>query len=155
MIEQLIQAAQQQFAPQLQQLGVKPEQVSGIFSTTGESVTDGLKNHAMGGGIDTIFSLFNGQGNAQSSSLVSSISNGVVESLVSKVGLDPSVASKITGMIVPFVMEKFSGPETGSASSPSDLISKLGFGDLSGTLGNLLGGNDKGGDLLGGLGKLF
>lgn len=159
MLDQLIQTAQQHLGPQLQQLGVKPEQLGSVFNVAQESVTDGLKNEATSGGLDSVLSLFNGNGgNLQSNSIVSSISNSFVSSLVSKIGLDPSMASKISGVVIPFVMEKFSGSETGSASSPTDLISKLGFGggDIAGALGGLLGGDkDKGGDLLGGLGKLF
>jgi hypothetical protein len=155
MLDQLIQTAQQELGPKLEQLGVKPEQIGSVFNVAQESVTGGLKNEVLGGGLDSVFSLFNGQGgHLQSNSIVSSLSDNFISSLVSKLGLDPSLASKISGVVVPFVMEKFAGSETGSASSPTDLADKLGFGDISNTLGNLLGGK-KGGDLLGDIGNLF
>lgn len=157
MLDQLIQTAQQQLGPQLEQIGVQPSQLGGIFNVAQDSMTDGLKSEALGGGLDSVFSLFNGQGgNLQSNSIVSSLSNGFVSSLVSKLGIDQSMASKISGVVVPFIMEKFAGSETGSASSPTDLADKLGFGgDITSSLGSLLGGKDKGGDLLGGIGNLF
>jgi hypothetical protein len=156
MLDQLIQTAQQQLGPQLQQIGVKPEQLGSIFNVAQDTVTDGLKNEATSSGLDSVMSLFNGNGgNLQSNSIVSSLSNNFVSSLASKLGMDQSMATKISGVVIPFIMQKFSGSETGSASSPTDLISKLGFGDITSSLGNMLGGDDKGGDLLGGLGKLF
>ncbi|HSY60317.1 MAG TPA: hypothetical protein VK796_00515 [Cytophaga sp.] len=156
MLDQLIQTAQQQLGPQLQQIGVKPEQLGSIFNVAQDTVTDGLKNEATSGGLDSVMDLFNGNGgNLQSNSIVSSLSSNFVSSLASKLGMDQSMATKISGVVIPFIMQKFSGSETGSASSATDLISKLGFGDLTSSLGNMLGGGDKGGDLLGGLGKLF
>ena len=157
MLDQLIQTAQQQLGPQLEQIGVQPSQLGDIFNVAQDSLTDGLQKEAVGGGLDSVFSLFNGQGgNLQSNSIVSSLSNGFVSSLVSKLGIDQSLASKISGVVVPFIMEKFAGSETGSASSPNDLADKLGFGgDITSSLGGLLGGKDKGGDLLGGIGNLF
>lgn len=156
MLDQLIQTAQQQLGPQLQQIGVKPEQLGGIFNVAQDTVTDGLKSEATSGGLDSVMNLFNGNGGSlQSNSIVSSLSNNFVASLASKLGMDQSMATKISGVVIPFIMEKFSGSETGSASSPTDLISQLGFGDIGSSLGNMLGGSDKGGDLLGGLGKLF
>lgn len=127
-----------------------------IFNVAKDTVTDGLKNEATSGGLDSVMSLFNGNGgNLQSHSIVSSLSNNFVASLASKLGMDQSMATKISGVVIPFIMEKFSGSETGSASSPTDLTSKLGFGDITSSLNNMLGGNDKGGDILGSLGKLF
>jgi len=158
MLDQLIQTAQQHLGPQLEQIGVQPSQLGGIFNVAQDSLTDGLKKEAVGGGLDSVFSLFNGQGgNLQSNSIVSSLSSSFVSSLVSKLGFDQSMATKISSLVIPFIMQKFAGSETGSASSPTDLADKLGFdtSDLSGTLGNLLGGKDKGGDLLGGIGNLF
>lgn len=156
MLDQLIQTAQQQLGPQLQQIGVQPQQLGGIFNVAQETVTDGLKQEATGGGLDSVMSLFNGNGgNLQSNSIVSSLSNNFVSSLASKLGMDQSMATKVSAVVIPFIMSKFSSSETGSASSPTDLISQLGFGDITSSLGNMLGGGDKGGDLLGGLGKLF
>jgi len=135
---------------------VKPEQMGSIFNVAKDTVTDGLKNEATSGGLDSVMSLFNGNGgNLQSHSIVSSLSNNFVASLASKLGMDQSMATKISGVVIPFIMEKFSGSETGSASSPTDLTSKIGFGDITSSLNNMLGGNDKGGDILGSLGKLF
>ncbi len=156
MFDQLIQTAQQQLGPQLAQIGVKPEQMGNIFNVAQVTVTDGLKTEATSGGLDSVMSLFNGNGgNIQSNSIVSSLSNNFVTSLASKLGMDQSMATKISGVVIPFIMAKFSSSETGSASSPTDLISQLGFGDITSSLGNMLGSSDKGGDLLGGLGKLF
>ncbi|ABG59882.1 conserved hypothetical protein [Cytophaga hutchinsonii ATCC 33406] len=156
MLDQLIQTAKEQLAPQLEKIGVKQDQLGSVFNVAQESVTDGLKSEVAGGGLDSIFSMFNGQGGTgQSSSIVSSLSNGFVSSLISKLGFDQSMATKISALVIPFIMEKFAGSESGSAASPNDLADKLGFGDISGTLGNLLGGKDKGGDLLGGIGNLF
>lgn len=158
MLDQLIQTAQEQLAPQLEQLGVKPDQLGSVFNVAQESVTDGLKSEAAAtGGLDAIFSMFNGHGGTgQSSSIVSSLSSGFVSSLISKLGFDAGMATKISALIIPFIMEKFAGSESGSAASPNDLADKLGLPtDLTGTLGNILGGKDKGGDLLGGIGNLF
>ncbi|MBC7450557.1 MAG: hypothetical protein H7259_03615 [Cytophagales bacterium] len=159
MIDQLIQSAQQHLAPQLEKMGVEPEQLNGVFGVVQESVTDGLQKEAFSGGMDSVLELFNGKGgNLHSNSIVSSISENVVQSLVDKVGLDPSIAGKVSSMIIPFVMEKFSGPDSGSSSSSTDLMSLLGFrngGDVSSTLSNILGDKDKGDDLLGKLGNLF
>ncbi|WP_299252737.1 DUF937 domain-containing protein [uncultured Cytophaga sp.] len=156
MLDQLIQMAQQQLAPQLQQIGVPSDKVSGVFNVAKDTVTDSLKNEATSGGLDTIMSMFNGNAaGSQSNSMISSLSNNFVASLASKLGMDQSMATKISGLVIPFIMSKFSSSETGTASSATDLVSQLGFGDIGSSLGNILGGKDKGSDLLGGLGKLF
>lgn len=159
MIDQLIQLAQEHLAPQLEKVGVAPEQMSGVFQVAQGSVTDGLKSEALTGDIGSVVNLFNGKGgNLQSNSIVSSISQTFISSLISKVGLDSSIAQKVSGMIIPFIMEKFAGPDSGSASSPADLMSLLNIGDsgdITSSISNMLGGKDKGDDLLGKLGNLF
>ena len=156
MLDQLIQMAQQQLAPQLQQIGVPSDKVDGVFNIAKDTVSDELKNQATSGGLDTIMNMFNGNAaGSQSTSMISTLSNSFVASLASKLGMDQSMATKISGLVIPFIISKFSSSETGTASSATDLVSQLGFGDISSSLGNLLGGKDKGSDLLGGLGKLF
>jgi uncharacterized protein YidB (DUF937 family) len=159
MINQLIESAQEYLAPQLQQAGVDQSQLGGIFDTAKDSITGGLKDHATNGNMDSILSLFNGQGGSIGSNpVVSSLSQNFLQSLVEKTGMDQAMATKVSSAIVPFIMQKFSSAETGNASSITDLITKLGFGNgdnISSSLDNLLDGKEKGSDLLSGLGKLF
>ncbi|MFN8415048.1 MAG: hypothetical protein U0U66_01820 [Cytophagaceae bacterium] len=160
MLDQLIQAASQQLAPQLEQAGVPSSQLSGIFSQAQSALTDGIKTEASNGNFGGLLDLFNGNGGSlQNNSIVQSISNQFIGNITSKLGLSPSLANTISGMVIPFIMNKFSGNDTGSASDASDLMSKLGIDSddmISGALKGFLGGNSKGaGDLLGGISKLF
>ena len=156
MLDQLIQMAEQQLAPQLHQIGVPSDKLGDIFNIAKDTLTDGLKNEVTSGSLDSIMIMFNGNAEgSQSNSMISSLSNNLVASLASKLSMDQSMATKISSVVIPFIMSKFSSSETGSASSATDLISKLGFGDISSSLENMLGGKDSGSDLLGSLGKLF
>jgi hypothetical protein len=160
MLDQLIQAASQQLSPQLEQAGVPSSQLSGIFSQAQSALTDGIKTEAGNGNFSGLLDLFNGNGGSiQNNSIVQSISQQFVGNIVSKLGLSPSLANTISGMVIPFIMSKFSSTDTGTANDASDLMSQLGIGRddmMTGALTGFLGGDSKdAGNLLGGISKLF
>ncbi|MCU0416165.1 MAG: hypothetical protein MUE33_03165 [Cytophagaceae bacterium] len=158
MIEQLIQMAGQQLAPQLQQFGISEAQVSGILEQAKQSFSQGIKSEAGAGNFAGLLDVFNGGNAAAGNNIASSISSDFVGNLVSKLGLSPAVASSVSGMIIPLIMQKFSGSETGTAQDAGDLMSKLGMDNddmISGALKGFLGGNKDAEDLLGGISKLF
>ncbi len=109
-------------------------------------------NELTSGNISGLKSLFKGELDIASNPIVGNIVNQLVESLSSKVGLSPNLASSIGTFVIPFVMNKISGKQPAGGFDLSSLTSMLssegsGLGEtLKSGLGGALGGS---------LGKLF
>lgn len=157
MIDQLIQLAKEQLGGQLQQAGLNSAQINPSMEVAKDTVVDGIKSEAMSGGLDNLLSLFNGKAAASASNpFVSSLITKYAGNLISKLGLSPQVSQTVSQLVIPTIMQLFAKKETGTANSAGDLMSMLGMDKdkgIASILGNLGGG--KGGDILGGLGKIF
>lgn len=150
MLDQIMQMAKQQLGGQLQQeADLSEEQVGQTMEVAQDSVQEGLKNEVLSGNISGVMSLFNGSSSPTASNpIVSTITSTFTQKLTSKLGLSPGVANTVNGIVIPFVMSKFTDKETGTASDEKSLLSQLGIdGDsaIQGFLGKKAGG------LLGGL----
>ena len=117
MLDQLINMGKQQFGQALKQKeNLNDQQVNETFNVAQDSFLGGLKDHAMSGNISQLTSLFNGN-TGKSTSLIQSILGKFVPQLSSKLGISPDKAGSIGNMIIPFLVEKFAGKETGTVNT--------------------------------------
>lgn len=93
--------------------------------------------------------MFNGDGASAGNALSGKLTQSLVGSLLSKVGLQNQVAVKVAEFVVQFVVEKISTQKPSGGFDASNITDTF-----KGAAGNLL--KDKASDLLkGGLGGLF
>ncbi|WP_107038159.1 hypothetical protein [Brumimicrobium mesophilum] len=158
MFDQIISQGKELLSGKLKEtIGLDDSQVNKSFEVAGESAIDGLKEEVTGGNLSGVMDLFNGKSDTSTSNpIVGGIANKFIGNLVSKLGISEGIASKVSDMIIPFIMSKFGSKETGEAKEGSDLADLLGGGGIAGALGGLLGGSkdDKDGKDDGILGKL-
>jgi nucleoid DNA-binding protein len=159
MLDQLIALGKEQLSGQLQQqAGLQSNQVNQALDVTQNSLTSSLISQVAGGNVGQIMSLFNGQAAATASNpVVSGMITNLAGDLAAKVGINPQTAQTAANVIVPFIMQKFASSESGTANNEGDLLDKLGISGndaIAGIAKSFLG-NSGGGDLLGGLSKLF
>jgi hypothetical protein len=157
MLDQLIEFGKEQLSSQLQQkAGLQGSQVEKSLDVTKDSLTNTLISQVAGGNVGQIMSLFNGGSATTSNPVVGSMVTNLAVDLAAKVGISPQIAQTAAGVIVPFIMQKFASSESGTANDEGDLLDKLGISGndaIAGIAKSFLG--DKGGDLLGGLSKMF
>lgn len=122
------------------------EQNEAAVETATGSIMDHLKGLAGGGNLDSVMSLFQGDGNAASSPVVSNISSGVAGDLMKKFGIDQATASNIVQQLIPVVMNKF----VSKTNDPNDKSF-----DIQGIIGSLSGGQKGAGGILNTIKGLF
>ncbi len=147
MIDQLVNLAKTTLGGKLNsEAELNQNQVDQTMDVAEESILGGLKQEALGGNISGIMNLFNGNEKATGSNpIVSTISNLFVSKAVEKVGISSDKASLISGMVIPFIMEKFSSKdETGEAKDEAGLMKMIGL-DGDDAIGGLLSGFTEGG----------
>lgn len=163
MIDKIISQGKELLSGQLKEsVGFDDGQINKTLEVAGESTIDGLKEQVTGGNLSGVMDLFNGKSDTSTSNpVVGGIANNFIGNLVSKLGISEGIASKVSDMIIPFIMSKFGSKETGEAKEGSDLMDMLGGGGIAGALGGLFGGgdkkdgDDKDGGILGKLGGMF
>lgn len=134
MIDQLIKMGKEQLSQPLKQKeNLNDQQVDQTFDVARQSLKDGVKDQASSGNISQLKKAFNGDKNS-AGSLNQSVMKNFVPQLSSKLGISQDKAGTIGNMVVPFLVDKFSSKETGTANDDQGLLSKLGIdsGILSG-----------------------
>ncbi|OAV44434.1 hypothetical protein A3850_007980 [Lewinella sp. 4G2] len=128
-----------------------------------ESVTEGLTSAVSGGNVDGILGMLTsavgggGEG-LLSNNVYKGIAGSFVSKLTSSLGLDSGIASTISSLALPMIMNKLGGATQAEGDSDGidagSLMSTLGLdaGSLLGNAGKLLGG---GGDSGGGIGGML
>lgn len=157
MIDKLVNLAKQSLGSKLNSdAGLNENQVEQTMDVAKESVFDGLKKEALGGNISGILNLFNGKEKpTQSNPIVTTISNMFVSKAVEKLGFGADKARLISGMVIPFIMEKFSSKDqTGEAKDEAGLMNMLGM-DSDDAISGILSSFTKGGSGNSLLGNLF
>ena len=159
--------------------GIKGQVVSTIAEKTGlganqaeqaiplakESVTDGITSALSGGNVGGILDMIKGAtgggdaGGLMQNMVYKGIAGNFIGQLTSKLGVPESMASTVSSLALPMIMNKIGG--AASADGDTDeidqgsLMNVLGLdaGSLLGKAGDLLGG--KGGGLGGAIGGMF
>ena len=111
------------------------------IAATAGSIMDTLKQHASGGGLESIMQMFQGGGSAAGSSGISSmIQSGVVSTLASKFGIDQSAAGGIAQSLIPNVMNSLvnkTNDPNNSTFNLQSVMGALGGGGASGIMGTI------------------
>ncbi|MBK6834392.1 MAG: DUF937 domain-containing protein [Bacteroidetes bacterium] len=103
------------------------------INLTSNSIFDTLKSQASGGNMNDILSMFN---SGSSSSVNNAISSNVVQSLSSKLNIEPQQAQSVANTLIPQVMNQL----VKKTNDPSD--SSFDLKDIMGSLGGNMGGLD-------------
>lgn len=108
-----------------EKVGLSGEQSEKAAEVSADSVGKDLKDEASKGNLSQIQSMLGGD--TSNNPMADKMSTNVVSNLTSKLGLDKGIASKISAMAIPFIMNKVSSKTGGKADA--------------GALSGLLGGN--------------
>ncbi|MCR6642330.1 MAG: hypothetical protein NVV82_25925 [Sporocytophaga sp.] len=142
MLDQIIQLGKDHLSDTLiNKEKLTSKQVNDTFDLAKGSFFDTLKDQALSGNISQIKDLFNGNTSA-GGSISTLVSNKLAEQLSSRLNMSQAQARSITNIVVPFLINKFSSKETGTANSSEDLMKLFGInpGNILGGLGSKLGG---------------
>jgi hypothetical protein len=150
MLEELLKSGGKELISQLgSQFNLDASQANQVAEVSSETIKNELFDEAKSGNFDGILSLFNGSTSSAGSALSGKLTNSLVGSLLSKVGLKNEMAQKVATFVIPFILQKISGNKPSGGFSAGDLTSLLG-----GSTTDIL--KDKASNLLkGGLGGLF
>ena len=130
---------------------IPDEHNDAVAAEAGNSILDGLKNMIARGQAQDVLSLFSHpETDLQNHPAVQNISNGFIQNLVGKFGLDPSVASSVASNLIPNVMQSLTQKANNTADSHFNLEGILGQltggqGGVQGLLGGLTGSGEGGG----------
>jgi uncharacterized protein YidB (DUF937 family) len=103
------------------------------INLTSNSIFDTLKSQASGGNMNDILSMFN---SGSSTSVNNAISSNVVQSLSSKLNIEPQQAQSVANTLIPQVMNQL----VKKTNDPSD--NSFDLKDIMGSLGGNMGGLD-------------
>jgi len=143
MFEQFLNIAQSHLQsqmatnPQVQQLGVDPQQVAGVAS---ESVLNTLSSQLQNGDTSGIAELLSGSDTSQNSPAVKGLLPAVASQLSSRLNIPPATAQALAAIAIPLILNLLNGRVNQA---------KQGGMDIGSLLGGLLGGNNNGGGLMG------
>ncbi len=130
MLDQILNFVKDQMGDKVRdEHGLNDDQQKEVFNVAQSSVTDALKNQAMSGNLSGLLDMFNGKGdtNPSSNPVAGDMMQNVISGLMDKLGIDESKAGGIANSIVPSIIERFSSPETGTATDANDLVKKIGM----------------------------
>jgi hypothetical protein len=150
MLDQIMELVKGQVAKTVGGIdGIPAGKESAVVETTAASLIGGLKKNATLDGLGALLG-----GGSKGGAMASSLSKGIVQSLTSKLKLNPALARTIASTVIPAVMSLINKRVADKGEPGFNLESILGGltgGRAAGTRGS---GGGLGG-LLGGLGGLF
>ena len=155
MFDQILKLATSQLGEQFANNPEIPQhQVQDIAQETGNSIFGAITDQISSGNLGAIQEMLSGSQTSSSSPIVNSIASNVVNNLVQKLGLNPSLAQTISAIAVPFVMNMFNSKVSNAQQTSGFDVNSILQSVLNG--GQQSSGNSGGGGLLGGLlGGLF
>ncbi len=137
--------------------GISMDQAKQILPIGQETLQSGLMEQVTSGNIGDIVGMFNsGGGDLQSNGLFGSLKGMFMQNIMSKVGLDESVAGAVAGTGMESMISNITGMVGGAGNVTEDSLKEgLGMGGgIADIAGNML--KDKLGDGIGGaIGGLF
>jgi hypothetical protein len=119
-----------------------------VAAQAGSSILDGLKDMISQGKAQDVLNLFSHPGDVQSNPAVQNISNGFVQNLVSKFGIEPAAAGGVAANLIPNVLQHLvqkTNDTSNSAFSLEGILGHLTGGQgVQGILGSLTSGGGEG-----------
>lgn len=118
---------------------VPNEQNEAVTQHVTSNIIDGLKSHAASGGVEDVMKLIGGGGgDLNTNPVMSSMSGGLIDSLMSKFGLSQGAAGNVISSMLPGIISKFVG-QTNDPNNSSF--------DIAGIFSHLTGGQSNGFDI--------
>lgn len=141
MLDSILKTLKSQVSNSLQQeAGVESSNIDGVMDVIESVASKKIGAEMLGGGLDNVMNLFSGKSNTTAADgLQTSLTTGVVNGLIEKMGFSKEKASTVTNIVIPVLINLISkkNDET-PADDASPLISLFG-GSKSG-IGKKLGG---------------
>ena len=125
------------------ELNVSPDQVNRIMDVVSDVTKSKIGGKLLGGNLNDVMNLFSDKPNTQETdSIQTSLTSGIMEELIGKLGIDKSKASSIVNMVVPVVIGFLTKKNNETAEDDaSPLTDIFGGGDSLGDAAkNALGG---------------
>lgn len=146
MINNLIAGIKDQVSEKLQtEQGVSPDQVDGIMNVVKDVAGEKIGGELLSGNLGGVMNLFSDKPNTQEAdSLQTSLTSGIMEGLIGKLGIDKSKASSIVNTVAPiligFLTNKNNETAEDDTSPLTDLLGGAGGGGLGNIAKKALGG---------------
>lgn len=145
MLEKLLGSLKSEVGGQvINQAQLPPEHLDGIFKVIGDVAKKEVSGQILGGGLGNVMNLFsNQQNNEGANQIQSNLHSGIIDGLVSKLGLSPEMSKNVALLAVPALINMVTKHNnTTPDNDPSPLHDIFGTGQSSGIGGiakNLLG----------------
>ena len=142
MLDQIIKSLKSEVGGELlSKANLPSDKLDDVFSIVGNVAQEKILGEMTGGGLSTVMNLFSNQSNTGAANqLQSSISNGVISGITSKLGLSQGVANTIAGIIIPALMNLITKKNSQTPDDdPSPLNELFGGGKAKGGLGGIVG----------------
>lgn len=142
-MEHLINGLKDQVAGKLQtEAGVSSSQVDGIMDIIKNVSGEKIGEELLAGNMGSLMNLFSDKPNTQEAdSLQTSLTSGIMEGLIGKLGFDKSKASSVVNIVVPMLIGFVTGKNNETAEDDASPITDLfGGGGLGNIAKNALGG---------------
>lgn len=139
MIEDLINGLKGQLSEKLQsEEGVSPTQVDGIMDVVKDVSQEKIGGELLSGNLGGVMSLFSDAPNTQEAdSLQTSLTSGIMEGLIGKLGFDKSKASSIVNTVLPVLINLFTDKNKETPDGDASSLTGL-FGGDGGGLGGMV-----------------
>ncbi len=141
MFDNLVKELKDELAGKLTQIpDLNSDKLDAIFDIAGKEVTKQVGSQLLSGNVSTLTNLFSKQeNNSSANSLMNSLSQGITNQLVSKLGFNNSTAGTIVKMILPAIIEKITAFNSQTPDDDDSPLRKL-FGGGDGDKGDSASG---------------
>mgnify|MGYP006929322548 CR=1 FL=1 len=144
MFDQIISGLKSQVGGEIQEkTGISDSMLGSVMDVVKTETTKTVGSKLMGGNLDTVMNLFSNDSNSKSADgLQASLTTGIMDGLMDKLGLDSSKAGSIVKIIIPSLLSLITKKnEETPKDDASPLTSLFGGGDgISGMAGKALKG---------------
>jgi hypothetical protein len=126
-----------------EKVGLEQDEAKQALDLTKENLVSKIGKEAMSGNFDGVLNMVNKGSSAGQSPLFQNIIGGLNSDFISKMGLSPEIANKISTMVLPAVIKAISDYKEGNLNT-SDLGKMFGK-EMGGSVFEKAGGLFKGG----------
>lgn len=139
MLDSILDQLKGQLGPELmEKFGLDESKKDQVFSVAKDTITNGVKKEATGGGLDGLLNMFSkGDNNDSGNAMQSKLGGDLISNLTSKLGIDADKASGIKDMIMSQVT-KLMGDKGGNFDLNSLMAMVTGGGKAAGGAGGFL-----------------
>lgn len=140
MFGDILKGLQGETSGQLTQIpGFKGDQLDDVFNIAGGVVTKEVGQQMIGGNTGTLMNLFSGQqNNSSADGLQGAISKGISSQLMSKLGMNSTVASSVVSVLLPGIIGKVTKLNSQTPDDDASPIESLFGGGGKSNIGGML-----------------